>query len=58
VKKIEGSREERRERLDFAWRALADAIIDNCGESRERSLALTNAEQAVMWTREAVARTE
>lgn len=37
---------------------LADKILIYCPESRERSLALTNLEQSVMWANAAIARNE
>lgn len=37
---------------------LATQIIENSPNSRERSLALTNVEQAVMWANAAIARNE
>jgi hypothetical protein len=39
-------------------RALALDIFQFCPPSRERSLALTNLEQAVMWANAAIARNE
>lgn len=39
--------------------ALAAKIIDNlCPESREKSLAMTKLEEAVMWANAAIARNE
>ena len=35
---------------------MAVVILNTCPDSRERSLALTNLEQAVMWANAAVAR--
>lgn len=35
---------------------LADKLMNYCPESRERSLALTNLEQTVMWANAAIAR--
>ena len=37
---------------------LAESFYDKCPPSRERSLALTNLEQAVMWANAAIARSE
>lgn len=37
---------------------LAEIFDANCPESRERSLALTNLEQAVMWANASIARNE
>ena len=48
--KYEAIREEARE--------LAELINDVCPESREKSLAITKLEEAVMWANAAVARRE
>lgn len=37
---------------------LAFRIFDMCPESRERSLALTNLEQAIFWANASIARNE
>jgi hypothetical protein len=37
---------------------LAELIDEECPESREKSLAMTNIEQAVMWANAAIARRE
>ena len=37
---------------------FAEVILINCPPSRERSLALTNLEQAVMWANASIARNE
>ena len=37
-------------------KSFALLISDNCPASRERSLALTNLEQAVMWANASIAR--
>ena len=37
-------------------RSLAMVIGDNCPESREKSLAFTKLEEAVMWANAAIAR--
>ncbi len=39
-------------------KTLANAVLDNCPESRERSLALTKIEEAVMWANASIARNE
>ena len=39
-------------------KGLAEAITAKCPPSRERSLALTNLEQSVMWANAAIARNE
>lgn len=36
----------------------ANFLIDNCPQSRELSLAITNLEQAQMWANAAIARNE
>jgi len=41
-----------------AGREFAKMIIECSKESREQSIALTNVEQAVMWTNAAIARNE
>ena len=38
--------------------ALAMGVCQNCPDSRERSLALTKLEEAVMWANAAIARNE
>lgn len=43
----------RSEALQFAL-----TLDDECPESREKSLAITNLEQAVMWANAAIARNE
>ncbi len=37
---------------------LAELLYGNCPPSRERSLALTHLEQAIMWAHAAIARNE
>jgi hypothetical protein len=37
---------------------LAEDILDQCPESRERSLALTHLETVIMWANAAIARNE
>lgn len=49
---------ERYEHLREAAKELARDIQGMCPESREKSLALTNLEQAVMWANAAIARNE
>lgn len=39
-------------------KALAEYIQDACPDSRERALAMTNLEQAVMWANASIARNE
>lgn len=49
---------ERYEVLRKAGLDLAAQILNLCPPSRERSLAITNLEQAVMWANAAIARNE
>jgi hypothetical protein len=42
---------------NVAW-GLAVVVMRDCPASRERSLAMTNIEQAVMWANAAIARNE
>lgn len=49
---------ERYELLRGVAKNLARAINSNCPDSREKSLALTNLEDAVMWANAAIARNE
>jgi hypothetical protein len=49
---------ERYNRIRGLGAALADAINESCPDSREKSLALTNLEQAIMWANAAIARNE
>ncbi len=49
---------ERYNTIRLLARALAQNIIKNSYPSRERSLALTNLEQAVMWANAGIARNE
>lgn len=39
-------------------RQLACVINDHCPDSREKSLAITNLEQTVMWANSSIARNE
>ena len=41
----------------WGWH-LAVFIDENCPDSREKSLAITNLEQAIMWANAAIARNE
>jgi hypothetical protein len=43
------------ESLRRAAKLFAHTIVDTCPETRERSLALTNAAQALMWAMAAIA---
>lgn len=47
---------QRHERLRAAAKVLAKLIVELCPDSRERSLALTQLEQTVMWGNAAIAR--
>lgn len=49
---------ERYEKIRAKAKELAVLYLDNCPESRERSLALTNLEQSVFWANASVARNE
>lgn len=44
------------EELRTTAKELGHAIVEFCPESRERSLALTNLEQTVMWAVASIAR--
>jgi hypothetical protein len=46
----------RYERLRGEARALATTLLRTCPPSRERSLALTNLEQAIFWANASIAR--
>lgn len=48
----------RYEQLRTEARGLAGHILASCPESRERSLALTNLEQAIFWANASIARNE
>lgn len=49
---------ERYERIRYKGKMLAAYINENCPESREKSLALTKIDEAVMWANAAIARNE
>jgi hypothetical protein len=49
---------EKYEALRSNAKILARLIDLNCPDSREKSLAMTNLEQAVMWANAAIARNE
>jgi hypothetical protein len=53
-----GDQQERYVRLRDEAKGLAGTILDLCPDSRERSVALTNLEQAVMWANASIARNE
>jgi hypothetical protein len=50
-----GNQAARYEAIRTEARTLAFIIDDNCPESREKALALTNLQQAVMWANAAIA---
>lgn len=50
--------QERYEMLRNKAKELAQLILDECSPSRERSLALTKTEEAIMWANAAIARNE
>nr|ALS90840.1 MetaGeneMark_Unknown Function [uncultured bacterium] len=50
-----GDQATRYEFLRTKARLLAAVIVDNCPESRERALALTNLQQAIMWANASIA---
>lgn len=49
---------ERYERIRYKAKMLAAYINENCPDSREKSLAFTNLEEAVMWANASIARNE
>ena len=49
---------ERYESIREIARGLAMFIAENCPDSRERSLAITKLEEAVMWANASIARNE
>jgi len=53
-----GTQPERYEGIRSTARSLAHYIIEMCPASREKGLALTNLEQAVMWANASIARNE
>lgn len=54
----EGDQPQRYEQIREHARSLAELIDLECPESREKSLALTKVEEAVMWANAAIARRE
>lgn len=50
--------QERYERIRFKAKMLAAYINEKCPDSREKSLAMTKLEEAVMWANAAIARNE
>jgi hypothetical protein len=53
-----GSQPERYVALRDGAKELAYLLVGYCPESRERSLALTNLEDAIMWANAGIARNE
>jgi hypothetical protein len=53
-----GTQADRYGKLREAAKSLAWDICENCPESRERSLALTNLEQSIFWANASIARNE
>lgn len=53
-----GSQTERYVAIRNKAKELAELIEDCCPDSREKSLACTNLEQAVMWANASIARNE
>lgn len=53
-----GNQTERYGRIRAAARTFAKLLLGCCPDSRERSLALTKLEEAVMWANASIARNE
>lgn len=53
-----GSQQARYERIRNFGKDFAYAVDQMCPNSREKSLALTNLEQAIMWANASIARNE
>lgn len=53
-----GNQSERYESLRAQAKELAFSFLHKCPDSRERSLALTKLEEAVMWANASIARNE
>jgi len=53
-----GDQQERYVSLREAGKTLAMVILHTCPDSRERSLAITKLEEAIMWANAAIARNE
>jgi len=49
---------ERYEKIRYKAKLLAAYIDENCPDSREKSLAMTKLEEAVMWANASIARNE
>lgn len=50
-----GNQPERYEKLRNKAKELATMIMESCPESREKSLALTNLQQTIMWANASIA---
>lgn len=50
-----GSQPQRYEAIRTKARELAELLQESCPESREKSLAVTNLQQAVMWANASIA---
>jgi len=46
------------ETLRFKFKNMAEAVLAHCPDSRERSLAFTKIEEAMMWANASIARNE
>lgn len=55
---VDDSVVERMELVRSAAKSLGAAIVDLCPDSREKSLAQTNLEQALMWAIASIARNQ
>ena len=53
-----GNQQERYEKIRAKARELAELVEENCPDSREKSLANTKLEEAVMWANASIARNE
>lgn len=53
-----GDQPKRYETIRSMGKQLAEYLISNCPDSRERSLAITKLEEAVMWANASIARNE
>ena len=51
-----GDQVERYQKIRDMGKLFAELIIECCSDSRERALALTKIEEAVMWANAAIAR--
>lgn len=57
-RQVESRQDSRYDELSYDAHTLAERIMKSCPPSRERSLALTKLEEAVMWAKIAIARNE